>query len=74
MIHYNSESSKASAHQVASDVEKAGAKSLVIQGDFTKPCVIKSVFDSAKKTFGKVDIAINTVGMVLKKPIAEISE
>ena len=32
------------------------------------------IFQHAEKTFGKVDIAINTVGKVLKKPIAEISE
>lgn len=74
MIHYNSESSKNSAHAVAADVEKAGAKSLVIQGDFTKPCVIHEVFDRAQKQFGRVDIAINTVGKVLKKPILEVSE
>lgn len=74
VIHYNSESSRTSSYEVAAAVEKAGAKSLVIQGDFTKPCVIHEVFERAKKQFGRVDIAINTVGKVLKKPIADISE
>ena len=74
VIHYNSESSKNSAYGVAADVEKAGAKALVIQGDFTKPCVIHEVFERAKKQFGRIDIAINTVGKVLKKPILQVSE
>ncbi|MEJ7493481.1 SDR family oxidoreductase, partial [Staphylococcus lugdunensis] len=32
------------------------------------------LFAFAEKTFGKIDIAINTVGKVLKQPIADTSE
>lgn len=45
-----------------------------IQGDFTKVSDIKGVFDTAKEIYGGIDIAINTVGQVLKKPFLETSE
>lgn len=32
------------------------------------------MFDETRRAFGRPDIAINTVGMVLKKPIAETGE
>ena len=32
------------------------------------------LFRDAKSDFGKIDIVVNTVGKVLKKPIAEITE
>ncbi|SJM93523.1 Short-chain dehydrogenase/reductase SDR (fragment) [Crenothrix polyspora] len=32
------------------------------------------LFDTAIKTFGGIDIAINTTGMVIKKPIVDVTE
>ena len=32
------------------------------------------MFDETLQQFGKIDIAINTTGLVIKKPIAEITE
>lgn len=38
------------------------------------PCNVSALFDAAVDAFGGVDIAINTVGKVLRKPIVETSE
>ncbi|PWN38461.1 putative short-chain dehydrogenase [Meira miltonrushii] len=44
------------------------------QADLRTEASIKDVFEKVKKDFGKIDIAINNVGKVIKKPIVNISE
>jgi NAD(P)-dependent dehydrogenase (short-subunit alcohol dehydrogenase family) len=73
-VHYNSESSKGAAEETVAAVKAAGADAFAFQGDLTKAANVTKLFDEAIKRFKKVDIAINTTGMVLKKPIVEITE
>lgn len=44
------------------------------QGDLTSAAAVTKLFQDVIRDFGQVDIVINTVGKVLKKPIIEISE
>jgi NAD(P)-dependent dehydrogenase (short-subunit alcohol dehydrogenase family) len=74
VVHYNSTSSKTSADQTVSAIQKAGGDAVAIQGDFTKVADVERTFAEAKKRFGGIDIAVNTVGKVLKKPIVETTE
>ena len=55
-------------------VKAAGAEAVAIQGDLTTAGAVETLFNDAVAAIGKPDIAINTVGKVLKKPIAETSE
>ncbi len=73
-VHYHSEATRADAEATVADIQKAGGKSFAIQADFTKPAEVARVFDAAKQRLGGVDIAINTVGKVLKKPFLETTE
>ncbi|MBB6369683.1 SDR family oxidoreductase [Chryseobacterium shigense] len=73
-IHYNSDSSKEESEKTLAEVKALGADAFLFQGDLTKVENITKFFDEAVKTFGGVDIAINTVGMVLKKPFVETTE
>lgn len=73
-IHYNSDATRKAAEETAGAVKAAGAGALLVQGDLTDPAEIRKLFDETRRAFGAPDIAINTVGMVLKKPIAETSE
>lgn len=73
-IHYNSESSRAEAEATFADVQAAGAEGFLFQGDLTKVANIVRLFDETRKKFGGIDIAINTVGKVLKKPFTETTE
>lgn len=73
-LHFNSESSRAAAEQTVADIHATGGQAVAIQGDFTKVSDIKGVFDTAKEIYGGIDIAINTVGQVLKKPFLETTE
>ena len=73
-IHYNSESSKAEAEKTLIDVQNAGAEAFLFQADLTNIQEISRFFDETKARFGSIDIAINTVGMVLKKPFVDTTE
>jgi len=74
VVHYNSDASKADADKTVAAIQAAGGSAFAIQGDFTRVDQVERVFAEAKKQFGGIDIAINTIGKVLKKPIIETSE
>ncbi|MDF3837612.1 SDR family oxidoreductase [Cupriavidus basilensis] len=73
-IHYNSDASKADADATVAALESAGAKAVALQADLTTASAVEKLFANAVAAVGRPDIAINTVGKVLKKPIVEISE
>ena len=73
-IHYNSAGSKADADATVAAVKAAGAEAIAFQGDLTTAGAVEALFADTLAVFGKPDIAINTVGKVLKKPMTEISE
>lgn len=75
-LHYNSPSSKEDATKLQKKLADQFPKTTVkfYQGDLTTESAVNKLFESAKKDFGKIDIVVNTVGKVLKKPITEISE
>jgi NAD(P)-dependent dehydrogenase (short-subunit alcohol dehydrogenase family) len=73
-IHYNSEGARAESEKTLEEVQILGAEAFLFQGDLTKIENITRLFDETISKFGGIDIAINTVGMVLKKPFAETSE
>lgn len=73
-IHYNSTSAKAEADATVAAIQAAGAQAVAFQADLTTAGATEKLFVDAIAAFGKPDIAINTVGKVLKKPIIEITE
>lgn len=73
-IHYNSDSTKADAQKTLADITNAGGEAFLFQADLTKVDNIKALFAETKSRFGGIDIAINTVGMVLKKPFIDTTE
>lgn len=70
-IHYHSAASKAEADATVAAVKAAGAQAEAFQADLTQPGTVAKLFADAKTALGAPDIAINTVGKVLKKPIAD---
>lgn len=73
-VHYNSDATRESAEKTVAAVKELGCDAFAIQGDLTKVENVTKLFDAAVEKFGGVDIAINTVGLVLKKPFTEITE
>lgn len=73
-IHYNSEGTRSDAEKTLADIQAAGGTAFLFQADLTKVENIVQLFTDTKARFGGIDIAINTVGMVLKKPFLETTE
>lgn len=73
-VHYNSDNTKTDAEQTLTDIQKSGGEAFLFQADLTNVESIKKLFEETKAKFGGIDIAINTVGRVLKKPFADTTE
>jgi NAD(P)-dependent dehydrogenase (short-subunit alcohol dehydrogenase family) len=73
-IHYNSAASQADAEATVAAVKAAGVQAVAIQADLTTAGAVEKLFADAIAAVGRPDIAINTVGKVLKKSITDISE
>ena len=65
---------KAAADETVAAIKAAGAEAFALQADLTTAGANEKLFTEAKSAMGGIDIAINTVGKVLKKPIVDISE
>lgn len=73
-IHYNSESTRSAADETLAAVESAGRKGVLLSGDLTRPDVVERLFADAEDALGQIDVAVNTVGKVLRKPMTETTE
>lgn len=73
-IHYNSDAARADAETTAAEIRSAGADAHSFQAELTRAAAVEKLFADAKSAMGGIDIAINTVGKVLKKPMVDIDE
>jgi NAD(P)-dependent dehydrogenase (short-subunit alcohol dehydrogenase family) len=73
-VHYNSASSKADAEKTVAELEAKGAKAFAFQGDLAVVENNTKLFDETVKRLGGVDVAVNTAGVVVKKPILQVTE
>lgn len=74
VLHYNSASSKAETDKTAASLKAKGADVITFQGDLSVPDNNTRLFDLAKSHFGAVHVGINTAGVVIKKPILDVTE
>lgn len=74
VIHYHSDATAEDARRTAEAVDAVGGEALTVQGDLTEVSEVERLFTAAKDHFGGIDVAINTAGMVLRKPIVETTE
>jgi NAD(P)-dependent dehydrogenase (short-subunit alcohol dehydrogenase family) len=73
-VHYNSEASRPEAEKTLAAVEEAGRRGVLLTGDLTVPDNVRALFADAEAALGHIDIAVNTVGKVLRKPIVDTTE
>ncbi|OBA78542.1 short chain dehydrogenase [Mycobacterium sp. 1164966.3] len=73
-IHYNSDATKPAAEETVAAIEASGPSAYAFPGDLTSAAAVAGLFDDAKAAMGSIDVAVNTTGMVIKKPIPEITE
>jgi NAD(P)-dependent dehydrogenase (short-subunit alcohol dehydrogenase family) len=75
-LHYNSAKTKDDALKLEAQLKHAFPSTKVVfyAADLTTAAAVDKLFANVIKDFGKVNIVVNTIGMVLKKPVTEISE
>lgn len=73
-IHYHSDSSQAQAQETIKAIQAAGAHAAAFQADLRSAAAMEKLFADTVAVIGRPDIAINTVGKVLKKPLTDVSE
>lgn len=74
VVHFNSPATKDDADRTVTDITTAGGDAFAIQANFTTVSEVVRVFAAAKQRYGGVDVAVNTVGKVLKKPLLDTTE
>jgi len=60
----NYRSSRADAEAIRQDVEKLGAKAVIVQGDVSQPGDITAIYKELDESFGRIDALINNAGIV----------
>ncbi|KAK6528010.1 hypothetical protein TWF281_009268 [Arthrobotrys megalospora] len=75
-LHYNSNGSKEESVAFGNELQQQFPEIQVklYQGNLTTEAAVEKLFGDVKKDFGRIDIVINTVGKVLKKPITDVTE
>ncbi|KAL5343233.1 hypothetical protein BJX70DRAFT_211483 [Aspergillus crustosus] len=75
-LHYHSPGSQSDASNLEVELKQkhSSIKVATYQGDLTSAAAVTKLFEDTLSDFGKVDIVVNTVGKVLKKPIIDITE
>ena len=74
VIHYHSEAVKQEAEALLAAIKLDGGEAVLFQADLTKPENMTALFEFAKQQYGHIDIAVNTVGKVLRAPSIDFSE
>lgn len=74
VVHYHSDASASDAQSAVEAVKQAGSRAVAVQGDLTRVKDVRRLFDTAVDEFGRVDVAVNTTGKVLRKPIVDTTE
>ncbi|APW61967.1 SDR family oxidoreductase [Paludisphaera borealis] len=74
VVHYHGDATKGDAEKTLATIKNAGGEAAAVQGDLTKPANVAGLFEEAVEAFGGVDFAVNTTGLVIKKPIVDVTE
>lgn len=73
-IAVNFASNAAEAKKLVTEIESAGGKAFAIQADIGRVPEIVRLFDEALAHFSKLDILVNTAGILFKKPVSTVTE
>ncbi|MGE7717736.1 SDR family oxidoreductase [Priestia megaterium] len=71
-INYSSSPDK--AEEVVKEIQDKGGKAIAIQADISQISDIERLFLETISAFGKVDILINNAGIMINKPLTEVTE
>ena len=66
-------SDRSAAEQTAGEVERAGGRALLLQGDVADESAVLAMFDALERSCGKIDALVNNAGIVAPSlPLAQM--
>jgi len=73
VVHSHSAASRADAEETLRQVREH-SRGVLVEGDLADLAVIRRLFDEAITAFERVDIVVNNAGVIVKKPLLEVTE
>ncbi|MDO0929820.1 SDR family oxidoreductase [Streptomyces sp. TG1A-8] len=70
IVHYAGSAAKAEA--IVESITAAGGTAIAHSGDVAEPAEMAELFDAAEARFGGIDVVVNTAGIMLLAPLAEM--
>jgi 3-oxoacyl-[acyl-carrier protein] reductase len=70
VVHYSGSADR--AKEVAESIAAAGGAAAAVPGDVADATEMASLFDTAEEHFGGIDVVVNTAGIMLLAPLAEM--
>jgi 3-oxoacyl-[acyl-carrier protein] reductase len=69
-VHYAG--NKARSEEVLAAIEGAGGQAIAVGGDVAEPDEMAAAFDQVEAAFGGIDVVVNTAGIMVLAPVAEL--
>ncbi|KVM96706.1 3-ketoacyl-ACP reductase [Burkholderia anthina] len=70
----NYASNAAPAEEVAATIRESGGDALLVKADIADPAATIAMFDAAEKAFGRVDVVVNSAGVMNQAKIADFDD
>jgi 3-oxoacyl-[acyl-carrier protein] reductase len=69
-VHYSGNA--ANAQQVVDEIKARGGQAIAVQADVTDATQVERLFQETADAFGRIDVAVNTAGIMPLSPIAKL--
>ncbi|MEU8791282.1 SDR family oxidoreductase [Streptomyces sp. NPDC048643] len=70
VVHYSGRAER--AEEVVASIEKAGGAAVAVSGDVADETAMTALYDAAEERFGGVDVVVNTAGIMVLAPLADM--
>ncbi|MFG2433546.1 SDR family oxidoreductase [Streptomyces sp. NPDC048508] len=70
VVHYSGRAER--ADEVVTSIRKAGGEAVAVSGDVADETAMTALYDTAEERFGGVDVVVNTAGIMVLAPLAEM--
>ena len=71
VVHYSGSAERAG--KVVASIQEAGGAAVAVSGDVADETAMTALFDTAEERFGGVDVVVNTAGIMVLAPLAEMN-
>ncbi|AOK05125.1 SDR family oxidoreductase [Burkholderia sp. AU19243] len=66
--------SAGAAREVVDAIAADGGEAVAVQADVVDPAAVAALFDAAEQAFGRIDVVVNSAGIMKLAPLAELGD